>query len=136
MADGIDIRLLGDNQLQRRFRRLPEKMQKQALRPALRKSATRIKKQITPQIPVDTGELKKVFKGLRTTTQTRRGVIKGAIPQPSDARNAIALNVLEYGKANQPAKAIIRRTTDRMADEELKKIGDELGRKITELASR
>jgi HK97 gp10 family phage protein len=54
----IDIRMIGDKRLVRKFNRLPDKLQKKMLRPAMRKAMKPIKAMAETLIPVGSGALK------------------------------------------------------------------------------
>lgn len=137
-AFGVD--LLGTEALHYRLSQIPRGMEKQALRSVFKKSATRLKKRILPRIPVDTGALKKFIKGARPIARTDRRGVRVGIPRPPDKRNAIKLNVLEYGRGAKirrgrwspglPALAIIRRTVNENTAREYKLIAEDLERWI------
>ena len=131
----FDVRLFGGEALQRRLDKLV-KGARGAINRSMRPSAKTIKTAIVAATPVDTGELKVAMGKVPIRALKGRGVAGTGIGLPPDARNAIAANVVEYGRPGVPANPFIRGTVDRMAPGELVLIGGKLGEEITKQAAK
>lgn len=146
MAQLFDISMLGDKALERKLRRLADKVQVKVVGSALGKSRTRTKRAILATMDSGffkepTGELRESFKKTKLKSSKRRGVIRRSIAQPETAEEAIKMNSVEYGHTTpqggfvQP-KPFIRSTVNAIEDEELRRIGKDIGSGIEQAAKR
>lgn len=122
MAAFIDISLLGDKELQTKFRLLPIKVQRKLLRQGMRKAGKLVRDEARRLVPVDTGALKKSLKvraairkrgsfGARIMTGERAEL--GIDPGASGYYPA----VVEFGSKTQPAQPYLRAAADAKRDE-------------------
>lgn len=148
----IDISLIGDKAIQAALNELPQKAQKRAVSPALRKSVKRIKvivEQKLSGIPIQprTGQL---LMGMIATAikrlPARKHVIGHAIPLPERADVGLADDAdryypayLEYGYdlilhgklvRHIPPKSFTRATVDERRQREIPAIASDMGKGI------
>lgn len=128
----IDISLLGDKKLERALAKLPPLSQVRAVKPAIRKSAKRMRPKVAAATPVNTGRLKQEMETAPIRGTTKKGLIRIGMVQPLEAREAIKLNVLEYGSAQRglaPTR-FVRNTVDKNASAEHRQMGKDIGHEI------
>ena len=157
MGAFVDISILGDKELSKKLAALENKHQSAAVRSALGKSATRLKKAVTAAAPVRSdyegkghppGMLKAALKATKTRSASRRGLIKRHWPLPE--RHLLGIDpkdqnywpaAVEYGHKRKgggrvPPKAYIRGTVNRYQDAEIKRIGQDIGKWIEKKAAK
>ena len=95
--DAINIHLVGDKQLRYMFARLPDKMQNDVARKAVRKAAHRMKKPVAVAAPKKTGRLAALIEKapVRARARTRRFIRQGWI-MPTRAALGIAPDAPGY----------------------------------------
>jgi len=131
MAGGVDISLIGDKELQRKFKTLVGKVQKKIARKAIRAGAKIVLADAKNRAPVLSGKLKKSLKvkaikrsrstiGVLVQTGTRE---KLNIPEGSKYYYPAAV---EYGHGGVAAKPFLRPALDTNADRALSTIQREL----------
>lgn len=157
MPKVIDISFLGAKELERRLRRLPDKMQNKIVRRALRASNVRLREAITRAVSgnileIQTGRLSSGM-GSAPIRVDPRGRGRFAIGTVLPEREVLDISAkdkwyyptaLEYGAPNRrfskqqgggpnPLQAFrwIRNTVNTMQDAELRWIADEIGLNVT-----
>lgn len=128
----IDISFIGDKALERALAKLAPLAQVRAVKPAIRKAAKRMRPLVAAATPVDSGDLRRTMETAPIRGATKKGVIRIGMVKPEDRRQAIQLNVLEYGSAkrNLPPLRFVRNTVDRNAPAEHRQMGKDIGREI------
>lgn len=128
----VDISILGDKELERALAKLPPLAQVRAVKPAVRKSAKRMRPKVAKATPVDTGALRREMETAPIRGTTKKGLIRIGMVQPLEKREAIKLNVLEYGSARRglPPVRFVRNTVDKNAPVEHRQMGMDIGREI------
>lgn len=156
----VDISLFGDKALERKLAALENKHQAAAVRSALGKSATRIKKAVVAAAPVrddftgkghPPGMLKAALKATKLKSSSKRGIIRRVWPAPLPSLiGGVEINkgkrsywpyAVEYGHKRKgggrvPPKAFIRGPMNSMQESELKKIGRDIGKWIERQAAK
>ncbi len=141
----VDIRIFGDKAVARMLAKLPDKMQKTAVRIPMRKSAKRMKAAIVAAVPVKTGRLKAAMRAekLLLTQNKRTGLIQYTIDLPP--RAAVGIDPkdefyypthLEFGHGNVPPHSFIRAPVNRMQDAEIAQMGRDIGKETIRLAKK
>ncbi len=144
MADGVDISVLGDKELERKLKRLAGAAQRKVVRQALRANAKRTHQRILGKIQGDpiksrTGRLLAAWKATKPKAGKRsRSRLQVVVPLPD--RSVLGLTddqgyyptALEYGRrdGSMPARPYIRPAVDEKRTEELRQIGRDIGRGI------
>ena len=142
---GMGSSVQGMKELNDLLQRLEPKIQKRALRPALRDSAKRIKSQIVQNLSggvvgVRTGTLRRAYRGakIRASKKGRRGGVTFEIWNPTRTELRIKPGApgyypfaMEYGTSKLPAKRFIRDAVDNLADGEIRKIAMAVRRVLT-----
>lgn len=149
MAAGIDISMIGDKALEKKFRRLEDKVQKRIVRKALRASAKRFKARVIENVSgfpvgVRTGRYRAAIKAGKVKAIPRsRGRIGVGIPMPLRSELGISPDdkhyfpaALEYGSDTAPARPHFRPAVDEHKSEELRQIGRDIGDGIEREAKR
>jgi len=118
VANGIDIRLLGDKQLQRKLTNLELAVQKKIVRKALRAGAKPMLATAKAKVNVDTGALKANIK-IKALKRSRRGSFGVQVTTPPREKLGIAADdpgyypaILEYGSATNRAQPFLRPAFD------------------------
>lgn len=96
----VDISLIGDKELERKLRKLPPKVQKQVVRPALVKVAKRARDDITAAMPVDTGKLKSLGMKVVPIKRSRSGGIGRLVQTPTKEELGIPNDSKSYYPAH------------------------------------
>lgn len=149
MAAGIDISMVGDKALQKKFKRLEGVAQKRVIRKALRASAKRIKARVVAKVSgdpvgVQTGRYRQAIKAGKVKAIPRsRGRIGLGIAMPLRSELGISPDdkhyfpaALEYGSDTAPARPHFRPAVDEHKTEELRQIGRDIGDGIEREAKR
>lgn len=141
VAGGIDITLLGDKALQKKFAKLHLKAQKKVFLKANRKAAKVLLKSIKSKAPVDTGALKRNIKirkidrsrtkiglTIRTGTREEMGI--------SEKSKWYYPAIVEYGnpKKQLPAKSYMRAGFNSAESQARKVLASEIGSGIERVA--
>lgn len=144
MALVVDIKLLGNKELEKQLAKLPEASQKKPVRSAMRKSNNRLKRAIVAAAPVDTGTLKAALAATKVRSGRRsRSYLQSLWPLPkrellgisADAKGYYPTSV-EFGTSKRPPQSYIRATVNAMHDAEIGKIGNDIGKGIVREAKR
>jgi hypothetical protein len=151
---GIDIRMIGDKELEKLLRKLPDVAAKAAVRPALRKSAKRLKAHVIHNL---SGAVVKPHTGawLAATIAAKVGPLKRSrvrIGTGWDMPTRAELGIdpkdtgyypthVEFGYTRNngvqvPGKSPIRSAVNDHAAAELKEIGDDIGKGIVKQAKK
>jgi len=151
---GVDIRMIGDKALEKMLRSLPDAAEKKAVRPALRKSAKRLKAHVIHNlsgavVKPDTGAWLAATIASKVHTLRRS---RGRIGAGFDMPRRIELGIdpkdpgyypvhVEYGYIRKdgvhvPGKYPIRGAVNSHAAEELKTIGGDIGKDIVKEAKK
>jgi hypothetical protein len=157
VADFINVKLLGGQELQNMLNKLPEKAQKKVVRQSLRKSTKRIHGVMTQKLsgfPVmpQTGRLLIAMSGKKPKMHSRRDVIRYGIPLPTRDELGIPEDdrgyyptAVEYGHdlvrggrvvGHVPPHSYMRAAVDENVDTEFRQIGADLGKGIPKEAAR
>jgi predicted DNA-binding protein (UPF0278 family) len=136
----FDITILGNKEIERAFKRLPEKEAPKVLRKACRASVKRLKPLIAAATPVDTGRLKAgMLRAKVRSAAKKRGEIYIGLQMPTREELNIPANAkgyypyaLEYGSKDgkRPARPFIRPTVNANTEAEQRRIGHDLGKHI------
>ncbi len=142
-AGGIDIRMIGDKKLSRKFAGLERKTQGKIVRPALRNSAKRIKPEIVKRVSglpvgVVTGRYLAAWQKAKIRRgKGKRGLIRIGIASPTREELGISPqdpfyfpNAIEYGHEGAPPHPHMRPAVDENRGREHRLIGREIGRGI------
>lgn len=140
-SSGVDITLIGDKQLIKLFKTLPDKLQKKFAVQALRAEAKLVKGEIQAATPVLTGRLKKSMKvksvkrsrvkiGVKIETGTR-----AELGIPPDSKWYYPAHV-ELGTRTRPAKSFMRKTVHRTRARHQQNIGKQIVTAIEREARR
>ena len=135
-APAIDIRLIGDKRLVKKFNRLPVALQKKILRPAMRKAMKPIKAMVQTLVPVDTGALKSGGFKIRALKRSRSrfGIILSAPPRAAIGISPAAPGYypihLELGHGNVPMHSFMREGMERTKPQARRILANELRRRI------
>ena len=108
MAKSIDIRVLGDQALERKLKRLVPKLQKKILRKAMRKAIRPVLAAAKEKVPVDTGALRDSLKIRAIKPRRGRfgvGVVTGKDLFKGDQFYGA---FVELGTKKQPARPFLR----------------------------
>lgn len=155
MAAAVDISILGDKALERKLAALGSPArQKKAVRPALRKSAKRIKAAMVQNLSglvadPQTGALRAAMAKQKIIALRRsRGSIGVGIGQPEfsmPGRADVGIDPkdpyyyprhVEYGHPGVAPRPYIRSAVDRNRDSELAKIGADIGKGTEKVAAK
>lgn len=121
----LDIKLLGDKQLETAFLQLPILMNKKIARKAVRGSAKGLRPKLAMATPVRTGKLRAAMAAAKVrSASNRRHVIRFGVLMPTREELGIPQDtlvkkygyyplILEYGTAHVSPMMWIRRTADR-----------------------
>ncbi len=138
----IDITMIGDKRLVKKFNRLPDKLQKKMLRPSMRKAMKPIKAMAQSLIPVGTGTLKSGGLKIRALKRSRSrfGMIlttptAEALGIPKKAKGYYPIHV-ELGHGNVPMQSFMREGMERTKPQARKILASELGRRIAAEAKK
>ena len=149
MRSGIDISMVGDKDLEKKFRRLEDKVQKRIVRKALRAAAKRIKGRVVAKVSgdpvgVQTGRYRQAIQSTKVVAAKRSpGMISLGLPMPF--REALGISpkdrhyfpaALEYGSDNASARPHFRPAVDENRAEEFRQIGRDIGTGIEREAKR
>ncbi len=116
----ISIKLLGDVELQRRLYALPEKLQKKAVRPALKAAAKVVLATAKANCPILTGAMKRSLKVRALKSSRRIGANFGSLIM-TGKREELGINPfapgyypmsVEFGHGNVPAHPFLRPALD------------------------
>lgn len=109
---GLDLRLLGDKQLQRKLLKLERSAQGKAMKAAAKSAMEPVRDLAKQRVPVDTGRLQKSIRvgiarmknkvGAVVSTGTRK-----QLKIKQDAKGYYPA-VIEYGTKDRPAKSFLR----------------------------
>lgn len=144
----VDIKMLGDKELERQLAKLPEASQKKPVRSAMRGSNNRLKKAIVAAAPVATGKLKaalvatKVKSGRRSRSYLQsiwplpRRELLGIPQDTTEKKQGYYPTAVEYGTKTCPPQSYVRATVNAMHDAEVAKISDDIGKGIIREAKR
>lgn len=142
MAGMFDLKVFGDKELERAMARLPGELQGKVMRTSVRKSANRINNRILINasggiVDEDTGRMVAAFEAKSARTkQTQDGDMIGFIKLPTRAELGIPryegdteyyVTIVEHGSPTQPPRPFIRNAVDDTADEETRRIGNDIG---------
>jgi len=145
MARMFDISFIGDKELQRKLHELEYGAQAKAVRPALRKSAKRLKAEVIRRIPVGSGNYLKVWKRTKIRKgAAKRGLTRLGIVAPTREELGISPNdqwfwpyALEYGHTSRGirvfARPHMRPAVDENKASELRRIGSDIGTEIEKI---
>lgn len=148
MSLGVDIRVLGVPELERKLRNLAQQVQRKIVRQALRKSAVRTKKRVVDnlsgdKVQVQTGNLRGAFRDAKIRGTTRRGMIRVGIVFPERDKLGIAPDdpyyyptAVEYGHGNVPAYSYMRTAIDDHKKKEYDQIAKDIGAGIEKEAGK
>lgn len=137
MADGVDISLVGDKKLQRKFKQLVGTVQKKIARKAMRAGAKIIQQDAKKRVKTKSGRLKKSIK-VKAIKRSRRAI--GFLVR-TGTRKELQVDensqyyypaALEYGHGGVRAFPYLRPALDNNADKALKKIGEVIAQGIRE----
>ncbi|MBT8046401.1 MAG: HK97 gp10 family phage protein [Pontiella sp.] len=141
MSDYIDIRFLGDKDLQRKLKRLEIKTQRAIVRPSMKKSMVQVKDKAQELAPVKTGKLRDSIKQGRQ--RTRRGITRASVVTGTRQELGIAPDARgfypaahEYGSKNQPARSYLRRALSELKGQVLGQLADLIGKGIEREAKK
>lgn len=134
----VDISFLGDKKLERLLKRLPDAVQKKAVRPAIRNSTKRLQPKVAAASPVDEGRQRQLLATAKIRSAGSRHILRVGFIRPEEKQDAIKLNVIEYGSAKRgiPPTRFIRNTVDANKSVEYPKIGREIGKNIEKEARK
>ncbi len=150
MAGMFDLKLLGDQALERDLAKLPDKLQKEAVSPEFRKSAERIKNQVLLNmsgraVEERTGKLVAAFEAEKIKTRFIRSISALFVVWGLPSRAALGITpedkfyfptVLEYGSPQMPAKAPIRKAVNANQERELVLIGQGIRKRLDRIWAR
>ena len=140
MAAAVDISMIGDKALQRKFAKLTPAIQKKIARKSFRKAAKLIKASARAKVSVESGALKR---GIAVKSAKRKrgrgGQIGIAVVTPTREKLGIDASypwyypaVIEYGSKNHAARPYLRPALDSNRRRALALIGDDLREAVRE----
>lgn len=124
MARGFDIRLVGDKELQRAFKRLEVQMQRRIVRAGMRAAARKARDYVVANlsgrlVDVITGRTLAAFRRMRIRQRSRRGLVLLGLELPSRAELGIDASAkhyypaaLEYGHGSVAPRSFVRKAVD------------------------
>lgn len=145
---GVDIRALGDKDLQAKLKRVEVAMQKRIVSAALRSSAARARKRVMLNLSgkvlrVRTGRTKAAFKSqkVKSFPGARAGLIRWGIALPTREELGIPPRgmpggdhyypfALEYGSPRRAAHPFMRPAIDNHKQDEINKISNDIARRL------
>ena len=141
----IDFKLLGIKELEAKFRRLPDRVQKKILRPSMRAGAKEVQQAAKAAVPKDTGRLRRslILKAIKRS-RNRIGFVvrtKGREFFGIDAGSKwyypaiIEYGYVRFGK-QYPARSYLRSTVERLRPIVLRRIGADVRAKLTAVAKQ
>ena len=144
MADGFDLRLIGDRELDRKFGRLERRVQRKYVSRAFREHLKTIRSRIVANLSGDpieplTGRLRAAMASAKVRAQSRnpRKRIRLGLVMPTRAELNIPPAargyypaVLEYGREGVPPKPFMRPAIDRYRSLDVRRIGQLIYRQL------
>lgn len=137
----IDIRMLGDLELDKILKRLPIAAQKKLVRQSLRSEAKEVKARIVQNIfklnLIKTGVMLAAYQKAKVKSQGNRNLIRLGVENPT--RDDLGINpedkfyypyAVEFGGGNGPPKPFIRPAINDHKDKSIIDIGRDLGNRI------
>lgn len=139
----VDISVVGDKKLEKKFRRLALKDQKKVTRKAMRDGAKRAKGRIVDNIKaddlIDSGNMLNAFQKTKIRSQTgkSRSIIRiGPLMPTRDELNIDANDKFYYPAALEKRFRFMKNAIDKFRVSEIKQIGRDIGLGIQRLAKR
>jgi len=142
----VDIRLLGDVELQRKLQRLPIVLQRKVVRESLRRGGKPVLEEAKRLVPADTGALKASIK-LRATERGGRKKRRGefGVYVQTGTREELGISAdakyyypaaVELGTDKMPARSYLRAAVDNKRAESIAIIAQEVGQRIEREAAK
>lgn len=129
----IDIRVIGDKELQRDMRKLPNAMQKKIARNALTKGARLVGEAAQAEAPTDTGKLAasmRVFAGRRSRSRISRHAVFGV------GVDRLYSAAVELGTRLMDPLSFLRDAADQNAGQVIEMAGADIGKSVDEVMRR
>ena len=129
----IDISVLGDKELERRFKRYPIQTQKKVLRPALRKGAKRSKNRIVDNIKADdliySGNMLTAFSKtkIRSQSSSRNLIRIGPVLPTRDEFKISATDKFFYPAVLEKRFHFMRNAIDKFKNQEYRELARDIG---------
>ena len=132
----INLKIIGDNQLRKKFARLVGKEQKKIIKKAMRETyAKPVAARARQLVPADKGALAKTIKVRTAKLRGRPKPIGFAVTAGVGLPDLYA-SFVELGSAKQPPQSFLRRAADELAPRADQRIGEQIGKLLTALAVR
>lgn len=126
----MDIEIKGVDELLRKLRQLPEKVQKRVVVGAVRAAAKPLIKEARAKVPVDTGNLKKSI-GVTKRRSKNKNIIHFSIsPRKGGKYNGFYGHFVEFGTSKMPAKPFLRPAFESKGKETIEAAKQYMARRI------
>lgn len=129
-------RISGLTELMAKFDQIPDRMQKNILKSAIRAGANTIKDEAKKRIPVDTGNLKKALKVFDSSPRSDKNLVRFNVgfTVGKKARNdGYYAKFVEYGTSKTKAQPFLRPALDASKDKILPDIAAKMESRIEEV---
>ena len=103
----VDVQVTGVNDLLKKMRKLPERVQKNVLTGAIRAAATSLKKEAQAKVPRNTGDLRKSIKVVKRKSKDRNIIIFSVAPLLKETHGFLA-HFHEFGTSKMAASPFMR----------------------------
>ena len=132
MKGGVDISLIGDKELIRRFNALPAKAEKKVFRQAARKVAKMILVSAKQKCPVRTGALKESLKvKAMKRSRNRIGILIGSgSDEPVLSGDTFYSAFVELGTKKTAAKSFLRPALEQNRARGMEMLREEIGKGV------